>query len=472
MRSSLLLPLSTLLIGAPAFAQGGDFLFTTSQTETTITGSGGTVLQTIRPNEIAAMHAFPCPHRAEKWSPRSCFTTMAGDEDGDDSYFEAAMLGQVDALVTSLNAGTALTNQRNVFYSPSVAMGTVISAPNQLRPGDIGRIVRTGAGDGRVQYFLRAELIQMALGLPPTPVVIDVDAAAFSPNLGVFLSLDADVAITPCTGPTLLQDGAVFMIHPSDYTLTSAGTISAVNPGSALVVYTEAQMDAFVANAQVTDRFGACVPNAIDTEALEIDWSGPSSLTLVGCTGIAVPVPHFIFTAETLTGGSILTTALGGQIYNAGCAPLGTMCPGGPTFGPQIGLRPPSPTVGIPSYVNALASTRAFRFVAEAKIPVIPTFTPAQIDFGSPAPLTFVFLTFAPMGPGVVAPSTPFIWGTFGFPDYYAPQNLMGNIPTGTGFGTYTSPPIPFPCDLVFFGVCFTPAGTIECSTPTMVEVF
>jgi len=83
-----------------------------------------------------------------------------------------------------------------------------------------------------------------------------------------------------------------------------------------------------------------------------------------------------------------------------------------------------------------------------------------------------VFLTFAPTGPAVVAPSVPFVWGLLGHPDYYPTPNFMGAIGTGTGYGTYTSPAIPFVCDLVFQGVTITPGGTIEASTPTMVEVF
>ena len=107
---------------------------------------------------------------------------------------------------------------------------------------------------------------------------------------------------------------------------------------------------------------------------------------------------------------------------------------------------------------------------AEAKQAQIPAFTSAQIDFNTPGIGTWVFMTFAPTGPGAVAPSSPFIWGFLGFPDYYMVPNFMGTIPGG--FGTYTSPAIPFVCDLVFQGVTITTAGTIEASTPTMVEVF
>ena len=462
--------LSALTLTTLGFAQNPDFLYTTSQNEITLSNSGGTVLRNIHPNDIVGMQSVPCPARVEKWSPRNCFQTMAGDEDADDSYWEPGLMGSIDALLDGMPAtGAANANSRTIWYSPSVALGTAISGAPGLRPGDIGRIVRNGLGDGRVQYFIRQEMINAALGLPLT-TNIDVDAAAFSPNLGLFLSLDTDIACSPCGGPTLLRDGDVFTIAPGNYTLTSAGTLTAVVPGSAVRIYTEAQMDFFTMNALVADRNGVCVTSVVDTEALEIEWTNPSTVVIPGCTGVVAFVPNFIYTAETLTGGAILTTAFGGQIYNAGCGPLGTSCGSGPTLGLQIGLRPPTAAVGIPSYVNALATSRIFTFTAQSQVPQIPMGTPAQIDFNTPGFMCWVFLTFAPTGPAVVAPSTPFVWGFLGHPDYYAVPNFMNTIPGG--FATYTSPPIPFVCDLVFQGVTITSAGTIEASTPTMIEVF
>lgn len=468
MRSTLSI-LSVLTLATTLCAQGGDYLYTTSQNEFTLSGSGGTVLRDIHPNDVVGMPAFPCPQLAEKWSPRQCYITQAGDADGDDSYWEPGLLGRIDALMTTNTAGTVLSNPRTVWFSPSVALGTTVSGGAGLRPGDIGRIVRTGAGDGRVQYFIRMELINQALGLP-VATIIDVDAAAFGNNQGLYLSLDTDIACAPCGGPTLLRDGDVFCIPPGAYTLTGAGTIGAVLPNSAVRVYTEAQMDNFVMNATVADRFGGCVFTAGDVEALDIDFNTPSTLAIPTCMGTAVFVPTLTFTAETLTGGAILTTAFGGQIQNGTCGPLGTMCGFGPTLGLQIGLRPPTAALGIPSFVNALASSRIFTYTAEAQQAQIPFGTAAQIDFNTPGFATWVFMTFAPSGIGAVAPSTPFVWGFLGFPDYYLVPNFMNTIPGG--FATYTSPAIPWPCDLVFQGVTITSAGTIEASTPTMVEVF
>lgn len=468
MRSALASLLS-FAAGSTLLAQGADFIFTTSTTETTLSGSGGTVLQNIHPNDIVGLPAFPCPRLAEKWVPRNAFMTMAGDEDGDDSYWEPTLLGRINALLVTAGATGTIGNPRTVWYSPSVSMGTTVSGAPGLRTGDIGRIARTGAGDGQVQYFIRQEAINNALGLP-LGTTIDVDAAAWSPNHGLFLSLADDIACNPCGGPVLLRDGDVFCIPPSAYTLTTMLTIGGTLPSSAVIVHTEAQMNLFVTNAQVTNRFGACVTTVIDTTALEIDWSASTTAVVPGCTGTAVIVPALLFSAESLTGGAILTTAGGGQIYNTTCGPMGTSCGLGPTMGWQIGLQPPSAAVGIPSYVNALASTRLFTYTAQSQVPQIPMWSPAAIDFNTPGISTWVFMTFAPTGPGVVAPSSPFTWGWLGYPDYYNVPNFMGIVPGG--FATYLSPPIPFVCDLIFQGVTITSSGTIEASTPTMVEVF
>ncbi|MCR9245768.1 MAG: hypothetical protein NXI31_12120 [bacterium] len=461
--------LASTLLAPAAIAQGQDFLFTTSQPEQTLSGSGGTILQQLYPNDVIGMRNAPCPPRVEKWLPREGFEVMAGDEDGDDVYQRTNLFDSIDALVAipSPIAGTAL---RTLYFSTSAPVGNAITS-TPLRPGDIGRI-RALPSNGDVEHFISAENIQIALGLPPSPILIDVDAACFGYNEGLFFSLDADILCSPCGGPTLVRDGDVICLPPWAYTIGSGGTIASTFPSSAVRVYTENMMNAMTNAAQVTNRFGVCVTAANDIESLAIDWQTPSTYTVVGCGGI-VSVPTLLFSAETLTGGAILTTDLGGSIYNSPCMPLGTSCGFGPTLGDQMGLMPPSTTLGVPSYVNSLAGNqRLFQFAAEAATPQIPTGFPATIDFVTPpTPLVWVFMSFAPPGPAAVPTSAPFIWGWLGFPAYYPAPNFMGIVPGGTGFATYTSPAIPWPVDLVFQGATLTSAS-IEVSTPTFVEVF
>ncbi|MFO1078256.1 MAG: hypothetical protein U1E73_11100 [Planctomycetota bacterium] len=475
----LLLPAAALTTALTA--QGPDFLITFSQTETTLSGSNGTSLQTLRPNEIAHLEYSngPCSHlSAEKWAPRACFHAMAGDEDSDATYWDPAIFGSIDALLVGISPtpiGNA--NPRTVFFSPSLAMGAGVSVPDVLRPGDIGRIVRTSAGDGKIEYYLKQEDINTALGLPLT-WPIDVDAAAFAMGHGIFLSLDQDVLVqTPC-GPQFLQDGAIFMIPDWAITWTPDFRVAATLPNSAFVLYTEAQVDAMVQSAQVTDRFGVCLTACGDTEALEIDWQGAGQ-TIVPCAGAILQVPDLLFSVENGTGASVLTTAGGGQIYTNMCTTMGHACGSGPTFGDQSGIRPTSTAVGAPSHVNALASTWTMRYAMEARTPVLnssPSGLPlgaSMFDINSPAPLNWIFVTLVPSGINAVPTSvSAFPWSMFGFPDYYpvpTPYTFAGTI---NGTATFPSFPIPpnFPVKILFQAVGVV-NGLIELSTPAILDI-
>jgi len=478
-------PTTTLRLGtlvtllATATAQGPDLLVTYSQPETTLSGSGGTVLRWLWPNEIAHLEWSngPCSSlSAEKWSPRTCFHTMAGDENGDGRFWNATLFGSIDALCQKMPlspvAGSA--NPRDVFWSPSAAMGNNISGGPSLRPGDVGRIVRdVFFQDGQVEYFMRREQFNQVLGLPlNTP--IDVDAIAWSPNYGVFFSLDADIVCNTACGPTLVRDGDLVMVPATVIAWTSDFRVGAVPPSSAVVIYTEAMIDGMVAAAGVTNRFGACIPNAIDLESLEIDWSGPA-LTLVPCTGSPLSVPSFVFSTETMTGASLLTTAFGGQIYNGLCGPTGRACGFGPTFGPQLGIQPTSALVGAPSYVNALMSAWTLDHVLEAQTPVMnvwPLGAPAaamQIDYHSPYAFNFVFIEVVVP---TVAPSLPaFPFSLLCFPDVYIP-NLIPHLPAFGTFGTIPGVAIPplWSGKVLFQSVGFGGSG-FELSTPLVIDV-
>lgn len=478
--SRSLAPLAPLALAALAAAQGQEGLITFSQPELTLSGSGGTVLNQLRPNETAVLEwgttAGCASLSAEKWAPRTCYHTMAGDEDGDGTYFEPGLFASIDALVETMPAsGSGWQNQRTVFWSVSAAMGTNI-AINPFRPGDVARIVRAGPGDGQVQYFMRQEQFNQALGLPlATP--IDVDAIAFSPQFGVFFSLDADIGCNTGCGPMLVQDGAVIAIPPAALTYTPDMRIAGVLPNSALVVLTEAQVDTLVGNAQVTDRFGVCLNAAVDLESLEFQVGGPV-MTLTACSA-AMPVfaPQLIFSVETGTGASLLTTAGGGSIWNGPCSPMGRSCASGPTLGLQSGVRPPGAAVGVASYVNAFALVHTNRYVLEPQNHVLNVFPAGaaagstQIDIGSPFPWNIVFLEIVPATvPGSVS---AFPFSQLFFPDVYVPSLLFYMpAPSPLGWGTFPMPAIPpgFSGKVLFQSLGFA-ANTLELSTPTVIDV-
>lgn len=467
-----------LLLGA-ASAQGPDLLVTFRYPEWTVSGSGGTWLNRLYPNEIVHIdHSQPCPGAsAEKFAPLTCFQTMAGDENTDGQYWNPALFGvQIDALAAAISTSPLAggVSPRSVFWSPAAPMGTNISTL-PLRPGDVGRIVNT-PNDGQVEYFMRQEQFDTALGLPIT-TAIDIDAIAFHPGLGVYFSLDQDIAASTFCGPTLIRDGDVVCVPDWAITWTPDFRVASVLPVSAAVLYTEAQMDAFVLAAQVNDRGGVCITSAVDIEGLEIDWAGAAS-TVFPCPGAIVQAPEFIFSTETMTGASLLTTLGGGQIYGNGlCGPAGTPCGSGPTFGPQLGILPVVPLVwGAYSHVNAIAAVSTCRYVLEPQQHQLNyggLGGPAtSIAVGSPWLWNFVYIEIVP--PTVptsitVAPT----FSAFCFPDWYFPSmNFWWPAAAPGGFGTFPTPPIPvgFTGKLLFQSFAFGGSG-IELSTPTVIDV-
>jgi len=469
-----LLSLLALTLPTVLAAQHPGFLLSFSLLERSASGSGGTDLAWLWPNEIHQLEFAPgCVGTStEKWAPRTAFHALAGDENGDVAYWRPGLFQHVDALVTTIGGPGGGANLRTVFWSPSQAMGTVVSGGNGLRPGDTGRIVRTSAGDGRVEYFLSREQVNQSLGLPLTTAV-DVDAIAFAPSLGVFFSLDSDINVNTACGTFLLRDGDVVAIAPYDLTYTIDMRINTVATGSAVVVHTEAQMDAFVLNATVTNHFGGNVTSCWDLESLDIDWSAPLTWH-PGCTGLAFQVPAFLFSTEMMTGASILTTANLGMIYNGPCGPMGTTWGNGMTTGAQTGLFPPNGFTSY-SFVNALVTEPACRYVLEPRQPNLATPSPAgavTIDIASPAPMNWVFLHFAPMGVGAVPASATFPPAFACFPDWYPPSWFYMMVATPNGFGSFPSPAIPpnFPCKLLLQSITVL-NGNLELSTPMMFDV-
>jgi hypothetical protein len=469
--------LSAAVLSSTAIAQLPGYMTTYSQTEGSVSGSGGTVLGTLRPNEINVLDFNAvCMTSAEKWLPRTCAHVMAGDEDGNGVYFKNNIFGNIDALMSTANWTTPIgaDTQRSIYYSPAVAMGTTISGAPGLRPGDVGRIVRIGAADGQVEYFIRQEQFNQALGLPAW-YAIDIDAITFQPNYGVFFSVDADVPAMTVCGPTLVRDGDILCLPPWSLTFNPDMSIATTAVNSAVVVYTEAQMDVMTSNAMVLDRFGVCLTAVGDIEALEMDLMAPPT-TIVPCPGMILPVPNLVYSCENGTGASLLETSGLGSIHNTPCGPAGAPCTSLlPTMGPQMGIRPASAAIGAASYVNALCATRACRHVLEPQqhvMPVFPAGAPMganMIDYYNPFVLSLILVQIAPPTVPSSVPAFPFSQQCF--PDLYTPL-LIGWAPVGPGYGSFPMVGIPagWMGKVLYQGVGFG-AGTFELSTPTVIDV-
>lgn len=463
---------------AAAVAQGPDPLVTFRFPETTMSLSGGTVLQTIRTNEIAQVKFAgqpPCPifNTCEKWSPQTCFQTMAGDENGDGDFWNANLFGQIDALcLPTFLFQMPRHNPRDVFWSPSVPMGTTVSSPG-LRPGDVGRI---GIGGG-VEYFMTQEQFNKALGLPPN-WFLDVDAIAYQVGLGVYFSIETTIpagnAVTAC-GSIAVEDGAVIAIPDSAITWSLAWTVADVLPSSAAVVIPEAQLSAMVAASGVGNRYGSALTQAIDLEALDIEQSSFASVWTFTCGSYTCPVPDFYFATESMTGAGVLSTISGGSIPWGPCSPMAWQAPL-PTSGVQMGIQPVSSAVGAASHINALAFASTKRFVLE---PVqhqlnygLAGGPGTTVHIGSDFPLTLTWIE-------LVAPPALFsITVAPGlspdcFPDYFFPSNMFWSMTnTASGFGSFTTPAIPvgWSGKLLFQSAAFD-GPAIQLSTPTVIDV-
>lgn len=469
-----------LLLAQPfavATAQGPDPLVTFRYPETTMSLSGGTVLQTIRPNEIAQVRYAgqpPCPifNTCEKWSPLTCMQTMAGDENGDGQYWNPALFGEIDALCLPTTAtGPAKHNPRSVYWSPSAAMGMNTSV-QPLRPADVGRIHVSG----NVQHFMRQEHFKKALGLGPN-VAIDVDAIAYQVGLGIYFSIDSDIptpSITAC-GAVAVHDGDLLAIPDSAITWSSDRRVVDVQANSAGVVRSEAQFDAMLANSGVGNRFGAAVTQAIDLESLDIDQSSLAAITMFVCGNWTVAVPDFLFSTESMTGCAILSTIGGGTIPWGPCSPMAMAAPNA-SSGVPLGVQPVSWNVGAASYVNALAFATTSRFVLEPQQHQLNyggaggPGTTVAIGSDFPFVLTWIELVLPPL-PGciTVAPAL----SPNGFPDYYFPSNMLWNMQAVTaGFGTFATPAIPagWTGKMLFQSAALN-GSNFELSTPALIDV-
>lgn len=475
--SALLLAAS---LAASLAAQGPDLLVTYSQPEQTLSGSAGTVLRFLQPNEISHLEWSngPCASlSAEKWAPRTAFHVMAGDENADGDYWRPGIFGSIDALCAPIGTSPIAggVNARTVFFSPSVTVGTNISGGPGLRPGDVGHFVKTtGGGDGQVEYFMRREQFNQAMGLPlNTP--IDIDAICFQPGMGVYFSLDADIGTTNFCGAVFVRDGDVLCVPDWAITWTPDWRVQSVLPNIMAVVYTEAAIDAMVVSAAVANRFGFCIPNAIDLEALEFDWSAPVN-QVFPCPGTVIQAPHFLFTTETMTGAGVLTTVGGGTIYNHLCGQAARNCGAGATLGSQMGIQPTSLVVGAPSYVNALMSTFTYRMVIEPRqhqLFVFPAGAPAgatMIDYATPWAWNLAFME-------IVLPTVPtslsaFPFSLLCFPDLYAPSTFVHAWPLPGNWGSFPMVAIPplYQGKVLYQMLGFGGSG-LELSTPGVVDV-
>ena len=233
MRISTKAVLCAAALAAAVHGQKPDsLLFSPRRPVSTISGSGGSVaLGQFGPRAVAVVTpgGGAGSYSAELYQSVVGRQTLIGDEDGD--VHTPGLMRAVDATLVKpydrydastgkFMARTSPVRPNDVYISPKERVGTAVSGAPGLRRGDAGRFVRTAAGNGQVEHFIRAEhirdafgIVDRSTGLPLDPRKLDLDAITVDLQGNIFLSLERDRAAHSeefgAVTPYVLQDGAI-----------------------------------------------------------------------------------------------------------------------------------------------------------------------------------------------------------------------------------------------------------------------
>ena len=174
----------TLLLAVTSAAAQNSILFSTDQTEQTASTSGGTVLQTVRPNEVAYLEFAPCPViSAEKWAPVTCYQTMAGNEEKHGQELRErrqALFGDAPRRVSRAmlwDVEAPEYDETRAFMSARQAMGVALRAETKAQEFFVKALpwitddeVRRLFEELRDEEVVHQTLVREALrNLPPEP---------------------------------------------------------------------------------------------------------------------------------------------------------------------------------------------------------------------------------------------------------------------------------------------------------------
>lgn len=296
-------------------------VFTIEGTGRTASGSSGTALADVDHGDVLH-YAPPGTASAEKVVTPATVNCLLGDEDFDNDHFED-ILGGFDALDVQrypapnpVDPSAPLTIYDYVFSAANSFGGSGPSTDNGPRgaaDGSIFRFVPGFLAGDRVELVLSEQSMLDAIGQSSAAGDdVDIDAWAQDDLGNVYFSFDEDELVNG----NLVGDGAVLYIDIADLTYASDGRILVVNPGSAVVILDEADVDAMVVNAGISG-----VSTIGDLTALTVDLNG---LTFIGVDGI--PHPNLMFSGEDL-GPAILSTDAFGSFASCNGVSLGGATP-------------------------------------------------------------------------------------------------------------------------------------------------
>ncbi|MCA8947930.1 MAG: hypothetical protein KDE27_00410 [Planctomycetes bacterium] len=184
-----------------------------------------------------------------------------GDEDNNNAYGDSA-IGAIDAVHVPL-AAPSPASFFDIYFSIQTPTGSAGFLGAPVSDGDVIRLVNTGSTTGIETLISQAQIIS---AMNSTSTNVDVVAFTIDEIGGgdMYFSFTATVDVNGVN----LEDGGILRIPASALTYTG-GVVSAVTPGSAEIVLTEAEVAAMFVNAGymfgASDVTGICVDPTLGT---------------------------------------------------------------------------------------------------------------------------------------------------------------------------------------------------------------
>ena len=333
-----------LLLAGVGLASGQESLFFSTApppgaTEQTLSGSSGTLLATLRREDLAIVSpGAAMPYSAETYLSHQNWNTLAGDRNCDAAVFQPILTGGIDAIAVCQPSGMQADRNHRVFLSSALDIPAAGGMP-AIADGD----VFSYRANGMIAFMLTEDQIRSVFDIAPGEPV-DVDAVTVDDKGTIYLSLEQTVTALG----VVVDDGAVLVI-PHDKVFWSDCGVADTIPSTGGILYTEADMDFMIANSGVGSPSGAPVTVVLDIDGLDADRHAPTKIYQVYNYG-NLEVAELRFTAMAAHGGAVLTTELGGSIAVMNGAALAAAAPS-PTNGSGVGLLP-----GMVRWLNGIAS--------------------------------------------------------------------------------------------------------------------
>jgi hypothetical protein len=334
MRNLILFSTTLFALGGTTAAQDS-LVFCMDGDEVTLdNGSGLVEAGLIRQDETAIVTPGSGAYSASIFLSMNAQWAFISDADGDGEVVDSSSGGPGDdtdaVFVKRFPAPpTAPLGPRDVYLSKEGDAGFDTAT---FSDGDVFRY----AVQGVVEVFVSEAQLLEALGQSPT-ADLDLDAICQSGVGDLFVSF-ADTETVPAGSA---DDGAILRIPASAITYDVDNNVASIATGSAEIVATEDQVNAWIATSLMKTSVGGDPSTSIDTTALELDPAG-GSFEAPAMPGVFLPNLLFAWSGFS-NDGAVLSTAGGGSLASLNGIPLASDVA---TTGAQIGLAPDSTGLG------------------------------------------------------------------------------------------------------------------------------